>query len=171
MNITHAITVAWSQKGTITCPIAKLTFKILPDCTNATLEVVRKCTVTSLSINNAEIKEANLCPGPAMAVIYSRGSAHLVVELEQGGRNEIRGILQMLRCSRLGFIRSRMRTDQPKSNPPNVQQLYLMSFRCSCSYSGARLQVHSPGCHRCDFWVDFFGMSFKYCISEVANRQ
>ena len=41
-----------------------------------------------------------------MRVNSSRGPTCLeVVEIEQGGRYETRGIIQMTRCSMLGFIR------------------------------------------------------------------
>jgi len=50
------------------------------------LEAFRKCTIISLSINDAEIEEES--------------STYLeVVELEQGEGYQTRGMVQMMRCS------------------------------------------------------------------------
>jgi len=135
------------QDSQITPLRTDLTFKILPvgwsDRQNATLEELGKPTSHSLT---ARIKRAHWVSGPTMSGNYSEGSACLEgVEVEYEGRDELRRIVQMTRCSMTRFIG--IQSGRWPSQTHQTFQGYSVSFHGSGFFLPGYAQ---RGWHNCD---------------------
>ena len=86
---------------------------------NETLEAFRLCTITSLSTDNVEIKEAGWFPGPTMTGSYCQGS-----RTRAGGNvSNPRNSPELTRCSLRSYQNPECTWGQTRTNPIQTYQM------------------------------------------------